>query len=123
MRSKLRAQRQPSSSRRARLPSSLFALTSADARFVIEPILADVLAEVREMSALGDPLEAELFGARLRSTLCGNWRAMMEDPDDAMGRTLVYSVERRARADSLALLVAKPPPVVAAIVAEVRDPL
>lgn len=106
MRSKPRTRSQPSpSSRRARLPNSLFALTSADARFVIEPILADVLADVEEMSALQDPMEAELFGARLRSTLCGHWRARMEDPDDSIGRTLIRLTEGRVRADSLALLV------------------
>lgn len=104
MRSKLRSERQTSSSRRARLPSSFFAPTSADARFVIEPNLADLLADVREMSALNDPLQAELFGARLRSTLCDISRAMMDDPDSVVGRTLVRLTERRARPDSVALL-------------------
>lgn len=104
MRSRLRSERQTSSSRRARLPSSFFAPTSADARFVIEPNLADLLADVREMSALDDPLQAELFGARLRSTLCDISRAMMDDPDSVVGRTLVRLTERRARPDSVALL-------------------
>lgn len=104
MRSKLRSERQTSSSRRARLPSSFFAPTSADARFVIEPNLADLLADVREMSALDDPLQAELFGARLRSTLCDISRAMIDDPDSVVGRTLVRLTERRARPDSVALL-------------------
>jgi hypothetical protein len=104
MRSKLRSERQRSSSRRARLPSSFFAPTSADARFVIEPNLADLLADVREMSALDDPLQAELFGARLRSTLCDISRAMIDDPDSVVGRTLVRLTERRARPDSVALL-------------------
>ena len=104
MRSKLRSERQTSSSRRARLPSSFFAPTSADARFVIEPNLADLLADVREMSALDDPLQAELFGARLRSTLCDISRAMIDDPDGVVGRTLVRLTERRARPDSVALL-------------------
>ena len=102
MRSKLRSGRQGSSSRRARLPSSFFAPTSADARFVIEPNLADMLADVREMSALDDPLQAELFGARLRSTLLS--RAMVDDPDSVLGRTLVRLAEERARPDSVALL-------------------
>ncbi len=102
MRSKLRSQRQGSSSRRARLPSSFFAPTSADARFVIEPNLADMLADVREMSALDDPLQAELFGARLRGTLLS--RAMVDDPDSVLGRTLVRLAEDRARPDSVALL-------------------
>lgn len=104
MRSRLRSQRQTSSSRRARLPSSFFAPTSADARFVIEPNLADLLADVREMSALDDPLQAELFGARLRSTLCDVSPAMIDDPDSVVGRTLVRLTERRARPDSVALL-------------------
>ena len=105
MRSRLRSERQTSSSRRARLPSSFFAPTSADARFVIEPNLADLLADVREMSALDDPLQAELFGARLRTTLCGDVsRATLDDPDSVVGRTLVRLTERRARPDSVALL-------------------
>ena len=104
MRSKLRSERQRSPSRRARLPSSFFAPTQADARFVIEPNLADLLADVREMSALDDPLQAELFGARLRSTLCDLSRAMVDDPDSVLGRTLVRLAEGRARPDSVALL-------------------
>src|SRR5215813_11425594 len=104
MRSKLRSERQTSSSRRARLPSSFFAPTSADARFVIEPNLADLLADVREMSALDDPLQAELFGARRSvsrtsvrpTTLCGDVsRATLDDPDSVVGRTLVRLTERR----------------------------
>jgi len=69
---------------------------------VIEPNLADMLADVREMSALDDPLQAELFGARLRSTLLS--RAMVDDPDSVLGRTLVRLAEDRARPDSVALL-------------------
>jgi len=74
---------------------------------VIEPNLADLLADVREMSARDDPLQAELFGARLRTTLYGDAsRGTVDDPDSVVGRTLVRLTERRARPDSVALLCA-----------------
>lgn len=107
MKSKHRSpSRRSKSPRRARLPSSIFAPTAVDARFVIEPILIDLLADAREVCKLDDPLRAELFGAQLRITLCDVWRLLMDDPERVMGRTLVKLVERRTRPDALALLSA-----------------
>lgn len=69
-------------------------------------MLIDLLADVREVCRVDDPLHAELFGAQLRITLCDVWRMLMDDPERVMGRTLVKLVERRTRPDALGLLSA-----------------
>lgn len=107
MKAQLRSQvPRPKRPPRARLPGSIFAPTAVDAKIALGPMLPDLLAGVRSVVELDDPLQVELYGAQLRSALCDSWRRSMNDPESLMARTLVKLTERRLRPDTVALLSA-----------------
>jgi hypothetical protein len=66
--------------------------------------LDDLLAWAGEVDRTANPLEAELFGAGIRGSMCDPWRDVVEDPDAVLGAELVRAVQEAGRPEASALL-------------------